>query len=261
MNEQISFRDPGEPPVLDWLDKQAIDVDPTYQRELDEARVERMLTWFDWKAFGALVVSKVDSGRYHVTDGQHRLEAAKRHPGVSVVPAVIIEAGGTVGEAENFVSINRDRRNVSSLQLFWAQCAAGDVEALAVTDVATKAGLSVQRYPASKGEYHPGDTIAVSAISSLIKAQGDRRTVEILTQLAKGKLAPVTSQHMKAAELLLSDPEFDEIDSDMLWVAIDACRLTLDADAKAFSATHRVPMYRAMASTWFKKARKRRKAA
>lgn len=256
-----AYRDPGEPPVLDWIDKTLIDVDPTYQRELEEARVQRYLDWFDWKAFGALVVSKVEGGRYHATDGQHRLEAAKRHPAITVVPAVIIEANGTAGEAENFVAINRDRKNVSTLQLFWAQHAAGDVEALTVVDVARSAGLKVQRYPASKGDYRDGDTIAVSAISALIKAWGDRRSIFILGQLAKGKLQPVTSQHIKAAELLLTDPEFDEIDNEMLWVAIDACRLTLDADAKAFAATHRVPIYRAIAATWFKKARKRRKAA
>lgn len=257
----IAYRDPGEPPVLDWLDKTLIDVDPTYQRDLDEARVQRMLDWFEWKAFGAIVVAKVDGGRYHVTDGQHRIEAAKRHPAIEVVPAVIIEANGMAGEAENFVAINKDRRNVSTLQLFWAQHAAGDVDALAVVEVAGGAGLSIQRYPASKGDYRDGETIAVSGIAALIKTWGDRRAVDILAQLAKGKLAPATSQHMKAAELLLTDPEYEEIDGEMLWFAIDACRLTLDADAKAFAATHRVPAYRAMASTWFKKARKRRKAA
>jgi hypothetical protein len=256
----VAYRDPGEPPVLDWIEKDLITVDPTYQRELDEARVQRMLEWFTWSSFGAIVVAKVEGG-YHVTDGQHRLEAAKRHPAITVVPAVIIETDGTAGEAENFVAINKDRRNVSSLQLFWAQHAAGDADALAVIMVAERAGLTVLRYPASKGDYHDGETIAVGGISALRKEWGDRRAAVVLEQLAKGKLAPVTSQHMKAAELLLTDAEFDEVDADMLWLAIDGARLTLDADAKAFAATHRVPMYRAMASTWFKKARKRRKAA
>jgi hypothetical protein len=255
------FRDPGDVPVLDWIDKTLIDVDPTYQRELDEARVSRMLEWFEWKAFGAIVVSRVEGGRYHAIDGQHRLEAARRHPAVKDVPAVIIEAKGTASEAENFVAINKDRRNVSALQLFWAQHAAGDVDAKTVIDLAGRAGLTVCRYPQSRGDYHDGDTISVGGISALIKQWGDRRAVQMLGQLAKGKVAPVATQHIKAAELLLTDVEFEDVDPDMLWLAVDGCRLTIDADAKAFAQTHRVPIYRAIASTWFRKARKRRKAA
>jgi len=260
-DDEIQYRDPGEVPVLDWIDKTLIDIDPTYQRELDEARVQRILEWFDWRSFGALVLTRAEGGRFHTPDGQHRLEAAKRHPRISVVPAVIVEADGTAAEAEVFVGINRDRRNVSALQLFWAQHAAGDADAKLVVDIARRAGMTVCRYPQSRGEYHEGDTIAVGAIGALIRQWGDRRTVQILEQLAKGKIAPVATQHIKAAELLLTDNEFEEIDPEMLWQAVDACRLTIDADAKAFAQTHRVPIYRAIASTWFRKARKRRKAA
>ncbi len=42
MTEQ-TYRDPGEVPVIDWLDKTLIDIDPTYQRSLDEARVQKIV--------------------------------------------------------------------------------------------------------------------------------------------------------------------------------------------------------------------------
>ncbi len=261
MTDEVQFRDPGEVPVLDWIDKTLIDVDPTYQRELDEARVQRIVEWFDWRSFGALVLTRGQGGRYNTPDGQHRIEAAKRHPLVTVVPAVIVEAEGTAAEAEVFVGINKDRRNVSALQLFWAQIAAGDHDAKRVADIAARAGAKLCRYPASKGDYHDGETIAVGAIDALVKKWGDRRSIAIIEQLVKGKLAPITSQHLRAAEALLTDTEFEDMDPEMLWMAVDACRLTLDADAKAFAQTHRVPVWKAMASTWFRKARKRRRAA
>jgi len=261
MTDDTMFRDPGEVPVLDWVDKHLIDVDPTYQRELDEARVQRMVEWFDWRSFGALVLTRAEGGRFNTPDGQHRLAAALRHPKVTVVPAVIVEAEGTAAEAEVFVGINKDRRNVTALQLFWAQIAAGDHDAGRVVDIAKRAGAAVCRYPASKGEYSASDTIAVGIIDALIKKWGDRRTIGIIEQLVKGKLAPITSQHLRAAEALLTDNEFEDLDPEMLWVAVDACRLTLEADAKAFAQTHRVPAWKAMASTWFRRARKRRKAA
>ena len=88
------FRDPGEVPVLDWIDKGLIEVDPAYQRQLDEARVEKLLTWFTWASFGAIVVAPAADGRYHCTDGQHRLEAAKRHPMISMEPVAFIHRDG-----------------------------------------------------------------------------------------------------------------------------------------------------------------------
>lgn len=117
------YRDPGDPPVLDWIDVSLIDIDPAYQRGLDEARVQRILDWFTWDAFGAIVIAPADEGRYHCTDGQHRLAAARLHPAVSVVPAIIISAQGTQAEAENFIAINRERKNISALDRYWAELA------------------------------------------------------------------------------------------------------------------------------------------
>jgi hypothetical protein len=57
MTDLPEFRDPGELPVLDWLDKTLIDIDRTYQRGLDEKRVQRILEWFAWDSFGAIVVA------------------------------------------------------------------------------------------------------------------------------------------------------------------------------------------------------------
>src|SRR5690606_23808708 len=125
MNE-AQFRDPGEVPVLDWVDKSLIDVDPAYQRRPDEGRVARILDWFEWSSFGAIVVAPSGDGRFHVTDGQHRLEAARRHPAITVVPAVIIPKSGTTEEAGNFVVLNVERRNISQLDRYWAELAAED---------------------------------------------------------------------------------------------------------------------------------------
>ncbi len=135
-----AYRDPGDPPDLDWIDPNLIDVDSTYQRDLDELRVQRILEWFSWSSFGALTVVPKDGGRFNATDGQHRLEAAKRHPDVSMVPCVIPKLSGTVAEATNFVSLNAERKNVTPLQLYWAQLAAEDGEAVTVANVCQRAG-------------------------------------------------------------------------------------------------------------------------
>lgn len=252
------FRDPGEPPVLDWIDKSVIDIDAAYQRELDEARVERILTWFAWSSFGAIVVAPTADGRYNCTDGQHRLEAAKRHPAVEFVPAVIIQITGTEAEAQNFVAINRDRKNVNALQLLHAGIAAGDPDALTVKQVCERAGVTLLRYPGRS--YKPGETVAVVAIRSLIDKFGALRARQILDVLAAAKLAPITGGQIAAAALLMTDPEYrDEVDPEALSEAITGRAALLDSEASAFATTHCTTKTKALAAVWFKRMRKRRR--
>ncbi len=260
--DDTQFRDPGEVPVLDWIDKTLIDIDTAYQRGLDEGRVQKIVDWFAWDSFGAIVVAPATDGRYHAIDGQHRLEAAKRHPKVSVIPAVIVRAAGTVAEAETFVNVNGARKNVSPLEMYWAELAAGDPEAVTVQQVCDRAGVKLLRYPGSNGRYSAGETVAVAALRGLIDKRGALRARQVLDVLAKAELKPVTAVQIKAAEMLLTDPEFaDQIDPDAVSDAIRGHALVIEDEASAFALTHRMPKVKAFASCWFKKCRKKRKAA
>jgi len=256
------FRNPGEPPILDWIAKDLIDVDVAYQRELDGARVERILTWFSWSSFGALVVAPGAEGRFNCTDGQHRLEAAKRHPAVEFVPAVVIPIAGTEAEAQNFVAINRDRKNVNALELLHAGIAAGDPEALTVQQVCERAGVKLLRYPGAGGKSKPRETIAVVALRSMIDKFGALKARQILDVLAKADLAPITGNQIAAASLLMTDPEYrEEVEPEALTEAITGRAVILDSEANAFATTHCVGKAKALASVWFKRTRKRRKMA
>ncbi len=199
MTEQ-TYRDPGEVPVIEWLDKNLIDVYPTYQRGLDEACVQKIVDWFAWDSFGAIVVAPAEGGRYHAIDGQHGLEAAKRHPMVSQLPAVIIVGRGTVAEAETFVNLNGARKNVSPLEMHWAQLAAGDPEAETVKQVCDRAGVKLMRYPGSNGKYAPGETAAIAALRGLIDKRGAMKARQTLEILADAHLKPITAIQIKAAE-------------------------------------------------------------
>lgn len=255
-----AYRDPGEVPVLDWLDKTLIDIDTTYQRGLDEGRVQRIIDWFAWDSFGAIVVAPAVDGRFHAIDGQHRLEAAKRHPKVSVVPAIIITAIGTAAEAETFVNVNGARKNVSPLEMHWAQLAAGDPEAETVKQVCERAGVKLMRYPGSNGKYAPGETVAIAALRGLIDKRGAMKARQTLEILAAAQLKPITAIQIKAAEMLFFDPEFAEhLEPDAIAEAIRGAALVIEDEANAFAATHRMPKVKAFASVWFRKCRKKRR--
>lgn len=258
---EIAYRDPGEVPVLDWIDKNLIDIDPDYQRGLDDARVQRIVEWFDWSSFGAIVVAPAgEGGRYNCTDGQHRLAAAKLHPAIEVVPAVIIPITGKMAEAANFIAINRDRKNITALDRYWAELAAEDPEAVTIKQVCERAGVSIQRYPAL--DYKPGQTVAVSAIRAVVDKWGAMRGREILQVLAKAELVPIKGEQVRAAEILLTDDEFKhDVEADALTDAIAGNEEDIAAEAKAFAKTHRMPVARAFASVWFRRCRKKRRVA
>jgi len=256
------YRDPGEVPVIDWLDKSLIDIDPTYQRGLDEARVQKIVDWFAWDSFGAIVVAPADDGRYHAIDGQHRLEAAKRHPMVEQLPAVIIVGRGVVAEAETFVNVNGARKNVSPLEMHWAQWAAGDPDAETVRQVCERAGVKLLRYPGSNGKYKAGETVAIAAIRTLIDKRGAMRARQLLELLVKADLRPITAIQIKAAELITFDDEFaDQVEPEAMSDAIRDFAIGMDTEASAFSATHRLPKTKAFASVWFKRCRKKRRVS
>lgn len=257
---EIEFKDPGEVPAIDWVDKTMIDIDPAYQRGLDNARVDKILRGFEWASFGAIVVAPAADGRYHCTDGQHRLEAAKRHPMLTVVPAIIVQVIGVKAEAANFIALNRDRKNITALDRYWAELAAEGDEAMTVDQVTKRAGVTIQRYP-SLG-YDCGQTIAIAAIRAVVDGRGAMRARAILQVLAQCELAPIKGEHVRAAELLMTDDEFrNEVDPEALSEAMRGRDEEFSIEAKAFAKTHRMSTAKALASVWFRKTRKKRKAA
>jgi hypothetical protein len=167
----------GNRPKLDWVDCGLIDVDHNYQRDVDGRSVEKILANFRWDHFGAVVLAQKPDGRFNVTDGQHRVKAAQLHPLVTHVPALIIALEGTAGEAENFLVINRARRAVSTIEIYWAGIASEDPHTLRIKSVLDQAGCEVC---AAHGEYRPGHTMAVTAVGRAITRYGDSATVDAL---------------------------------------------------------------------------------
>ncbi|TGT36203.1 DUF6551 family protein [Mesorhizobium sp. M8A.F.Ca.ET.165.01.1.1] len=254
MTEQ-DYPDPGDVPVLDWIETGRITVDPLYQRPLDEQRVMAIVKAFTWRSFGAVVVVPAGDG-YHVTDGQHRLEAAKLHPKVTHVPAVIVQAENIAAEASVFVDINRNRKNVSALELFFAELAAEKPDAIATLKAAAGAGIRIPKFP---GNFKANDTIAVGELQKLNLGYVETRVAEFLTTVAAGGFKPITANHLKAVEHLLTDREFaPHIMAEDLASTIRAVGTSMDKEARRFAATHGVTFWKGLASVWFQKCKKRR---
>lgn len=117
-------------------------VDESYQREAITAHVTGIAKNWDEEAFGVIVAGERDDGSLHPVDGFQRLNAAMER-GVAHVPCQIIKSRGQEHEAELFGKLNK-RRGLSTHQLFKADVCAGKVDAVAVYEAITQAGLNVR---------------------------------------------------------------------------------------------------------------------
>lgn len=160
----------GQRPDLKWVDVDLIDVDRNYQRMIKPQLVKKIMAGFRWDYFGAVVLARSEAGRYHVTDGQHRVRAACLHSHISQIPALVVAATGVENEAANFLVINRDRQAVNSIERYWAGITARDETCLHTAMVLKGAGCDVVP---EQGAVGVSLTSAVFAVQRAIKRFGD----------------------------------------------------------------------------------------
>lgn len=170
----------GTLPELAFVPVGQIDVDRNYQREIKPALVKRILSKFEWRKFGAVVLSRQEDGRFMVVEGQHRCKAAALHPDVKTVPAVIVPHGSSAEEADSFLAINRDRMAVTSVEQYWAALTAGDPQTVAMSKVLQSAGCDVVE---AQGIQKPNRTNAISAVARSMQRYGDASTRRALLVL------------------------------------------------------------------------------
>lgn len=246
-------------PIFEMVKPETLLVDEGYQRDSSERSlklVRKIVAGWDWARYKPPVAVLTDAG-LELIDGQHTAIAAATHPDIAEIPVMIIEAPERADRAGAFISHNRDRVAVTATQLHVAAIAAGDAEAQAVQRVCIDAGVTVLRTQPGAGRYQPQTTSSVSAIAALIKARGEAPAIDVLWCLARAGLAPINQTHVRAADLLLNDPEYSsQITADQLVAAIQAMALKVDAEAAVFRAAHpSTPAWKAVAVLWFKARR------
>lgn len=256
----------GEP-IFESVDPTTLFVDSQYQRDIGERglrQIRKMVEGWNWSKFRAPVCAfeKDEDGNevLKVIDGQHTCIAAASHPRITRIPVQIVEAPDQQTQASAFIGQNIDRLGVTKLQLHQAALTAGDEHARDVQNVCDRAGVKILL--TTPYRYEAGDTVAISAISALVKRHSVMKARQILEVLATAHLAPISTPQIKAAELLMTDPEFcDAFEPEDLTREIETAGASAENEAKVFAATHKLPQWRALASVWFKNTRKKRKVA
>lgn len=247
-------------PEFEWVDPGALLIDDGYQRNLSERslRLIRKICYnWDWRRFKPPVCARTDRG-LEIIDGQHTAIAACSHPGVTAIPIMVVVAESRADRAQAFIGQNRERLNITPMQMHFAAAAAGDEDAQTIDQVCERAGVRVLKSTPGNGVWKIGDTVAVTGIGALINRRGAMRAREVLQVLVAGRAKPVTTGQIKAVELLLHGEEYrEDIDAEGITNALLALGEEADREAAVFAAAHKVPLWRALAIVLFRKGKRR----
>lgn len=164
--------------VLRWIPLDQIHTSPTAQRELNPARVDRILADLDLEQIGVLVVSARDDV-YYCIDGQHRKAALAAF--FADEPDIKVQCWTYFGlteeqEAERFLKLN-DSLTVSAFAKFRVAVTAGRAEEADIDRIVRANGCVVSQ------DKIPGAIGAVSALRTIYGRTGAAnlgRTVRVV---------------------------------------------------------------------------------
>lgn len=176
-------------PALCWIDKAALFVDHTYQRDATEKKVVAIARDFSWAALGAICVAKRDRGQLYVFEGQHRVLAAMKRVDITSLPCLVFESMGVSDEAAAFLRTNSLRRPVNANERYRALLVTNDPDALHVQTLITQCGRT------------PG-----TASSS-----GVARCLNLLLDLARSNRENLNQIFPVAAEICVGHPLHERI--------------------------------------------------
>ena len=131
---------PGD---LKMLDKDLLQIHPSYQRDMIPSKVKQITAEWSWLSCGALIVG-MREGTYWVIDGQHRCLAAKRRTDITELPCVVFETVDVKQEARGFLEANTGRRPVTAIGKQKALVAADDEVAKFVQNTLDTYGVSIR---------------------------------------------------------------------------------------------------------------------
>ena len=213
--------------------------DPTYQRDLDTTRVERMSSEYDRTLLGVLEVSAREDGRYAIIDGQHRWAVVERVSGIEEHLACQVHTGlSQEDEARLFLEIDTGRRNLTWWDRWRARRGRGDPSVLGIDEVLKRHQLQVNPAP------EDGNIRATEALETIVDDLGDLQLLDsvliVLTCAFGRSVDAFDGGIMQGVALVLSHYDADELDIDRLVVQLrDIPPRQLRARAIAVREAHR----------------------
>lgn len=136
---------PRPDPYVTAIECRHLIVDHTYQRDLDQRRVTKMVAEFDLTLLGVIEVSDRGNGTYAVLEGQHRMAAVQAAKGPAHHLVCQVHRGLTLAdEARVFYEIDRRRKTLNGWDRWKARRGAGDPKVHEIETILTTFRLRVE---------------------------------------------------------------------------------------------------------------------
>jgi hypothetical protein len=139
----------GNSSAIRWLPESALKIDPSYQRPLKRGTTKSIVSKFNERYLGTILVSYRGGGNYYIIDGQHRIAALREVGLAGVLVRCQVYTGLSVSEeADMYLGANHDSKRgggnkVTSVDMFTARKRAGDVAECEIYAQLSERGLSV----------------------------------------------------------------------------------------------------------------------
>lgn len=178
-----------------------------YQREATKAKVLALSANWSWISCGTLTVAR-RKGELWVVDGQHRKLAADNRSDITRLPCMIFDVENVSQEARAFLATNRNRKPMTALASFKAECAAGDEVALFVSDVIQNCGLRLTTASTEAGAFK-----AIALAKSLAATDRDLfvRAMQMGAKLALTARGPLHQKVLAGIFYVLQNVNSDDV--------------------------------------------------
>jgi hypothetical protein len=162
---------------LESLSTSDLQIDYSYQRDLNEDRVQEIMDDFSEDAFGTPIVNRRPDGSLFLVDGQHRREAAIRLYGHRKIWCRVIQVPGAPEEAAIFYRVNAGHVRPGPSVLFQGRITQGEAAALEIERIAAEEGMPL----CLRGKPESLDQLAIpSVLDQIYKKRGSEGLRNIL---------------------------------------------------------------------------------
>lgn len=135
----------GPPIKMQWISLDRLYVDTRYQRDIAKgakSNVRQIGRKFKWRRFAPIIVTPIEgTDCFSVIDGQHKATGAKLR-GLKEVPCGIVETASLEDQADSFKFLNANTTKIMLFDIFKANLAAKDPDAVAINALASECGVT-----------------------------------------------------------------------------------------------------------------------
>lgn len=242
--QPVETNNPGQPPVIMNVEIWRLFVNDEYQRDISrkgQKHILQMATNWDWEKYTPIsivvadqaVLDDVKDTVYEVVDGQHQVIAAATNGNVHLLPAILKQSKSLKEKADAFVGINK-RVAIPKFHQYNTALAAGDENAISVNCALSFSKCTLLEYPKTRDTYKPGETLALAAMQSIVRSDGEQALTRILRIGRAAEVAPISAGLIKALSFLIKSPDdAEEVDQKLVThlKVFGAARLELEAKA------------------------------